>query len=191
MTINGEHIPPSVQVITRLPIDIWKPGKIRRSEAIAHANTMLPIHARHAAGCKVCFFGPCEDKPHRGQIPCPICSYVIPCPCDNNNIILTLCCFGVPVPTILACNPKQRDELQHPQRGEGGSFILRDDHSNELCKWIVLDKESGISNVYCSDQSCCCDCVQKCCDDDDGDVVSCSCVPITKVHKYQHSWSLA
>ena len=184
MTINGEHIPPSVQVITRLPIDIWKPGKIRRSEAIAHANTMLPIHARHAAGCKVCFFGPCEDKPHRGQIPCPICSYVIPC--DNNNIILTLCCFGVPVPTILACShkhPKQRDELQRPQRGEGGSFILRGEGGNEFCKWIVLDKESGISNVYCSDQYCC--------DDDDGDVVSCSCVPITKVHKYQHSWSLA
>jgi hypothetical protein len=172
MTINGEHIPPSVQVITRLPIDIWKPDKIRRSEAIAHANTMLPIHARHAAGCKVCFFGPCEDKPHRGQIPCPICLYVIPC--GNNCITLTLCCFGVPVPVLwpsFACNPKHGDL----QRGEGGSFIFRGDHGDENCQWIVLDKESGISNVYCTDQNC-----KR---DDDGDVVSCSCVPITKVHK--------
>ena len=156
-----ELAPPSVQVITPLPFDPWKPGKLRRSEAIAHANTMLPIHAGHAAGCKVCFCG---------DFPCPICMYVVPCnspwrPQDEQPgcIFPIPCCFGVPLiwPVCTGC------EQTRGGRGDGDSWIFKGEGGTDLCECIVVDKESGMINVYNQSANDCCMC--------------CTCVPIAKV----------
>ena len=122
--------PPSVQVIRRTP------GKVSRKEAVAYAETVLPIHGGHAAGCKVCFYGPC-------QIPCPACIYVIPCrtgePRDEPGCICPIIfCFGAPLPSIVcSC-----------ERGPGESWIFRGDKGAEDCQCIVVDKEEGIINCY-------------------------------------------
>ena len=59
-----------MQVITPLPYDPWRLGRLSRSQAWENAKTALPIHVGHAAGCKVCYYG---------KDPCPICMYVLPC----------------------------------------------------------------------------------------------------------------
>ena len=122
--------PPSVQVIRRTP------GKVSRKEAVAYAETVLPIHGGHAAGCKVCFCGP-------RQIPCPACIYVIPVsteePRDEPGCICPIIfCFGAPLPSIVcSC-----------ERGPGESWIFRGDKGAEDCQCIVVDKEEGIINCY-------------------------------------------
>ena len=164
MNDKDEQIPPSVQVITRTPDDRWKPGKLRQSEAVAYANTVLPIHARHAAGCKVCFFGPWGDKPHQGQIPCPICFCAIPC--SDDCIYLSPCCCGIPVvfPFIICAGTGQNGD-----RGAGDSFITSGE-GGDHCHWIVVDKESGMFNVYTGDSFA-------------NEMPACSCVPITSAHR--------
>jgi len=127
--------PPSVQVIRRTP------GKVSRKEAVAYAETVLPIHAGHAAGCKVCFYGP-------RQIPCPACIYVIPCstgePHDEPGCICPIVfCFGVPLPPWLCSGCCGKTD-----RGPGESWIFRDDKGIESCQCIVVDKEEGIINCY-------------------------------------------
>jgi len=126
--------PPSVQVIRRTP------GKVSRKEAVAYAETVLPIHGGHAAGCKVCFCGP-------RQIPCPVCIYVIPCSTDEPRdepgcICPIIFCFGAPLPPCLSNGCGKADD-----RGPGDSFIFRDEHGTESCRCIVVDKE-GIMNCY-------------------------------------------
>jgi hypothetical protein len=127
--------PPSVQVIRRTP------GKVSRKEAVAYAETVLPIHAGHAAGCKVCFYGP-------RQIPCPACIYVIPCstgePHDEPGCICPIVfCFGVPLPPWLCSGCCGKTD-----RGPGESWIFRDDKGIESCQCAVVDKEEGIINCY-------------------------------------------
>ena len=127
--------PPSVQVIRRTP------GKVSRKEAVAYAETVLPIHGGHAAGCKVCFCGP-------RQIPCPVCIYVIPCSTDEPRdepgcICPIIFCFGAPLPPCLSNGCGKADD-----RGPGDSFIFRDEHGTESCRCIVVDKEEGIMNCY-------------------------------------------
>jgi hypothetical protein len=125
-----EVLPPKVQVIRRTP------GKVSRKEAVAYAETVLPIHGGHAAGCKVCFCGP-------RQIPCPACIYVIPVsteePRDEPGCICPIIfCFGAPLPSIVcSC-----------ERGPGESWIFRGDKGAEDCQCIVVDKEEGIINCY-------------------------------------------
>jgi hypothetical protein len=126
--------PPSVQVIRR------PPGKVSREEAVAYAETVLPIHGGHAAGCKVCFYGPC-------QIPCPACIYVIPCrtgePRDEPGCICPIIfCFGAPLPPWVSSGCGKTD------RGPGESWIFRDEKGRESCQCIVVDKEEGIINCY-------------------------------------------
>jgi len=134
MNKKDEHTPPSLQVIRRTP------GKVSYEEAVAYAETVLPIHGGHAAGCKVCFYGP-------RQIPWPFCMYVIPCsndkPQDEPQCICPIIfCFGVPFWMICTgCDPKNR--------GPGESWIFRGDgEGEEYCHCIVVDKEEGIINCY-------------------------------------------
>jgi hypothetical protein len=128
--------PPSVQVIRRTP------GKVSRKEAVAYAETVLPIHAGHAAGCKVCFYGP-------RQIPCPACIYVIPCslagePHDEPGCICPIIfCFGAPLPPVVCSGGCGKAD-----RGPGESWIFRDDKGVESCQCAVVDKEEGIINCY-------------------------------------------
>ena len=82
-----ELAPPSVQVITPLPYDPWRLGRLSRSQAWENAKTALPIHVGHAAGCKVCYYG---------KDPCPICMYVLPCEDLVPGCFMPIpCCFGV------------------------------------------------------------------------------------------------
>ena len=126
--------PPSLQVIRRTP------GKVSRKEAVAYAETVLPIHGGHAEGCKVCFYGP-------RQIPCPACIYVIPCstsePHDEPGCICPIIfCFGVPF--FMACSGC----CGKADRGPGESWIFREDNGVESCQCAVVDKEEGIINCY-------------------------------------------
>ena len=141
MNKEDEHTPPSLQVIRRTP------GKVTYEEAVAYAETVLPIHGGHAAGCKVCFYGP-------RLIPWPFCMYVIPC--DNGHsrddgddwshdeprcICPIIFCFGVPIWMICSgCGGKA-------DRGPGESWIFRDD-KGESHRFVVVDKEEGIINCY-------------------------------------------
>ena len=127
--------PPSVQVIRRTP------GKVSRKEAVAYAETVLPIHGGHAAGCKVCFCGP-------RQIPCPACIYVIPCstgePHDEPGCICPIIfCFGAPLPPFVCSGGCGKAD-----RGPGESWIFREDNGVESCQCAVVDKEEGIINCY-------------------------------------------
>ena len=165
------HTPPSVQVITALPYDPWKPSKLYRFQAVANASVTRPIHGRvhagHAQGCKVCFCG---------TIPCPICMYVVPCsteddPTDEPGCICPCpCIFGVPIPNWFVCAGISCpcDEYSDHGRGQGDSWIFRGEGSDS-CECIVVDRESGMINVYPAD----------CC----GDQTCCTCVPISKVPK--------
>ena len=153
--------PPSVQVIRRTP------GKVSREEAVAYAEIVLPIHGGHAAGCKVCFYGPC-------QIPCPACIYVIPCstgePRDEPACICPIIfCFGAPLPGPSSGCGKT-------DRGPGESWIFRDERGRECCQCIVVDKEEGIINCYPSCFGCFgpINCYPSC-------FGHCSLVPIAKV----------
>lgn len=126
--------PPSLQVIRRTP------GKVSRKEAVAYAETVLPIHGGHAEGCKVCFYGP-------RQIPCPACIYVIPCstgePHDEPGCICPIIfCFGAPLPPFVCSGCCGKAD-----RGPGESWIFRDD-KGESCQCVVVDKEEGIINCY-------------------------------------------
>ena len=133
MNKKDEHTPPSLQVIRRTP------GKVSYEEAVAYAETVLPIHGGHAAGCKVCFYGP-------RQIPWPFCMYVIPCsndkPQDEPQCICPIIfCFGVPFWMICTgWDPKNR--------GPGESWIFRGEKDREDCRFVVVDKEEGIINCY-------------------------------------------
>ena len=128
--------PPSLQVIRRTP------GKVSRKEAVAYAETVLQIHGGHAAGCKVCFYGP-------RQIPCPACIYVIPCsspgaPIDDPGCICPIIfCFGAPLPIFVGAGGCCKAD-----RGPGESWIFRDDKLQESCQCVVVDKEEGIINCY-------------------------------------------
>ena len=126
--------PPLLQVIRRTP------GKVSRKEAVAYAETVLPIHGGHAEGCKVCFYGP-------RQIPCPACIYVIPCstgePHDEPGCICPIIfCFGAPLPPFVCSGCCGKAD-----RGPGESWIFRDD-KGESCQCVVVDKEEGIINCY-------------------------------------------
>ena len=168
---QSEITPPSVQVITALPYDPWKPSKLNRFEAAANASVTRPIHGRvhagDAQGCKVCFCG---------TIPCPICMYVVPCsteddPTDEPGCICPCpCIFGVPIPNWFVCAGISCpcDEYSDHGRGQGDSWIFRGEGSDS-CECIVVDRESGMINVYPAD----------CC----GDQTCCTCVPISKVPK--------
>ena len=134
MNKKDEHTPPSLQVIRRTP------GKVSYEEAVAYAETVLPIHGGHAAGCKVCFYGP-------RQIPCPACIYVIPCstgePRDEPGCICPIIfCFGAPLPPLVCSGCCGKTD-----RGPGESWIFRDENG-ETCQFIVVDKEEGIINCY-------------------------------------------
>jgi hypothetical protein len=160
MPNQDEHTPPSVQVITALPYDPWKPSKLSRFEAAANAGVMRPthgrVHAGHAQGCKVCFCG---------TFPCPICMYVVPIASDRDPtgepgcICPIPCCFGVPIPNFFVCSDC---------RGEGDSWLFKGEGSTNW-ECIVVDRESGIINVY-PNEGC-------------GSQPSCTCVPISKVPK--------
>ena len=150
-----EHAPPSVQVITPLPFDPWKPGGLYRWQAVVNAETALPIHVRHAAGCKVCFCG---------NFPCPICMYVLPCNDDTRCFMPIPCCFGVPIPNFFLCTGGDSS------KGRGDSWIFRGDHQEFQCECIVVDKESGMINVYRHQY-------------EETRNPTCTCVPITKLHK--------
>jgi len=132
MNKKDEHTPPSLQVIRRTP------GKVSYEEAVAYAETVLPIHGGHAAGCKVCFYGP-------RQIPWPFCMYVIPCsndkPQDEPQCICPIIfCFGVPFWMICTgCDPKN---------SPGESWIFRNNEGQEYSRFVVVDKEEGIINCY-------------------------------------------
>ena len=126
--------PPSVQVIRRTP------GKVSREEAVAYAETVLPIHGGHAAGCKVCFYG-------SRQIPCPVCICVIPC--SRDVICPILFCFGAPLPPSVGSSGCGKTD-----RGPGESWIFRDDKGAESCQCAVVDKEEGIINCYHRDFNC-------------------------------------
>ena len=126
--------PPLLQVIRRTP------GKVSRKEAVAYAETVLPIHGGHAEGCKVCFYGP-------RQIPCPACIYVIPCstgePHDEPGCICPIIfCFGAPLPPFVCSGGCGKAD-----RGPGESWIFRGD-KGEDCQCAVVDKEEGIINCY-------------------------------------------
>ena len=146
-----EHAPPSVQVITptyKLVENPWKPGKILRSEAVAYGKTGLPINAVDASGCKVCFCG---------NFPCPICMYVIPACCiteltEPGCIFPIPCCFGVPIPNFFCCAGGSKDG----DRGNLWEFIHfycdivpnRTPENAQLWECLVVDKQSGMINVY-------------------------------------------
>ena len=135
MNKKDEHTPPSLQVIRRTP------GKVSYEEAVAYAETVLPIHGGHAAGCKVCFYGP-------RQIPWPFCMYVIPCsndkPQDEPQCICPIIfCFGAPLPIFVGAGGCCKAD-----RGPGESWIFRDDKLQESCQCVVVDKEEGIINCY-------------------------------------------
>ena len=174
---------PTAQVMleenTRKTIDPWKPGKITYSEAVEHAHTILPINARakYAAGCKVCFFGPCNRDFLRpgGQIPCPICVYVIPCETGVPGPgciwpIWMLC--GVPFPLFGCVVCAGSDE--HSTSADD-TWLFRGENGEESRRCVLLDKEAGIINAY---------------DNIPGlgrEAVSCSLVPITKLLKVHTS----
>ena len=151
-----ELAPPSVQVITPLPYDPWKLGGLYNWEAVVNAETALPIYVRHAAGCKVCFCG---------NFPCPICIYVLPCDDDTRCFMPIPCCFGVPIPNFFVCSGAG---CQDDSRGRGDSWIFRGEGEFQ-CECIVVDKESGMINVY-RDQYAAVN-------------PTCTCVPITKLHE--------
>ena len=151
---TSELAPPSVQVITPLPYDPWRLGRLNRSQAWENAKTALPIHVGHAAGCKVCYYG---------KDPCPICMYVLPCEDLVPGCFMPIpCCFGVPIPNFFVCS---RDD----SRGEGDSWIFRGEGGDQ-CECIVVDKDSGLINVYPGKST-------------GGEEICCTCVPITKLHK--------
>ena len=169
---------PTAQVMleenARKTIDPWKPGKITYSEAVEHAHTILPINARakYAAGCKVCFFGPCNRRPG-GQIPCPICVYVIPCETGVPGPgciwpIWMLC--GVPFPLYgcIVCAGFDKNCTSADD-----TWLFRGEHGEESCRCVLLDKEAGIINVYNLSPY--------------TEGVSCSLVPITKLLKVHTS----
>ena len=152
-----ELAPPSVQVITPLPYDPWRLGRLSRSQAWENAKTALPIHVGHAAGCKVCYYG---------KDPCPICMYVLPCEDLVPGCFMPIpCCFGVPIPNFFVCSGAG---CQDDSRGRGDSWIFRGEGEFQ-CECIVVDKESGMINVY-RDQYAAVN-------------PTCTCVPITKLHK--------
>lgn len=169
---------PTAQVMleenARKTIDPWKPGKITYSEAVEHAHTILPINARakYAAGCKVCFFGPCNRRPG-GQIPCPICVYVIPCETGVPGPgciwpIWMLC--GVPFPLFGCVVCAGSDE--HSTSADD-TWLFRGENGEESRRCVLLDKEAGIINVYNLSPY--------------TEGVSCSLVPITKLLKVHTS----
>ena len=170
---TSELAPPSVQVITPLPYDPWRLGRLSRSQAWENAKTALPIHVGHAAGCKVCYYG---------KDPCPICMYVLPCEDLVPGCFMPIpCCFGVPIPNFFVCaqstnslhdvcpgcceEPRSRDSWAFGDSEKGGD-------ASETCECIVVDKESGMINVYPGKRA-----------GVGPEEMCCTCVPITKLHK--------
>ena len=96
-----------------------------------------------AIPCFYCFYNPETEEP--GCI-CPI-----------------PCCFGVPIPNIFAFAGTGWDE-----RGEGNSWIFRDGARGMVCECIVVDKESGMINVYGETP-----------ENNEVDYQCCTCVPVT------------
>ena len=174
MPNQDEHTPPSVQVITALPYDPWKPSKLSRFAAAENAGVMRPthgrVHAGHAQGCKVCFCG---------TFPCPICMYVVPFATDRDPtgepgcICPIPCCFGVPIPNFFVCAgfpcPCECEDDPDHGRGEGDSWLFKGEGGSTSWECIVVDRESGMINVY-PNEGC-------------GFQPSCTCVPISKVPK--------
>jgi hypothetical protein len=102
--------------------------------------------------------------------------FVVPCsteddPTDEPGCICPCpCIFGVPIPNWFVCAGISCpcDEYSDHGRGQGDSWIFRGEGSDS-CECIVVDRESGMINVYPAD----------CC----GDQTCCTCVPISKVPK--------
>ena len=163
-----ELAPPSVQVITPLPYDPWRLGRLSRSQAWENAKTALPIHVGHAAGCKVCYYG---------KDPCPICMYVLPCEDLVPGCFMPIpCCFGVPIPNFFVCAQSTNSLhdvcpgcCEEPRSRDSWTFM---DGENETCECIVVDKESGMINVYPGKRA-----------GVGPEEMCCTCVPITKLHK--------
>ena len=99
-------------------------------------------------------------------------------PCDDlvpGCFMPIPCCFGVPIPNFFMCAPGSLHDVCpgccEEQRGEGDSWTFEGE-GGETCECIVVDKESGMINVYPGKRP--------------GVVpeeMCCTCVPITKLHK--------
>ena len=149
-------MPPLNPEILRRVADLRQTGqthRIRYSEAVGYANSVLPVYASHVTGCKLCYMGP---------VPCPLCAFFLSVATNGeaDDEAGCLCpvwlCFGLPC-LIYSC------VVCSAERGPGSSWIFRGKHGEKSCECVVVDKEAGVLNCYkaktCSEtpeQDACC-----------------------------------